>query len=359
MRARSSFVLFVLFLCSTALFAKDVYLPIGGSANGFFTDARIFNPSYEKDITVTARYLPVHNINNENATTRTIVVPKRSMAVYDDVVKALFGTGVPPLGGIRLTSDDDFVATQRVYADLTPSGRGTLGQLVPGFDVSEAKTKGVLVLLKAGQANGRSFRTNLGGTNPNGVVANVDFELYDKTNTLAGTNTLTIQPYGVLQPGSIVDFFGQPNRDLTDAWISFESDQPVLIYGSVVDNTSTDPTFIPAYTDSGVKPVTPPPPPEPVVVTIVAHDFDFEVTQSRPIRAGDQVRFRVSQSEGSHGFRIGGPNGILFEIGSLPQGTPAERVLTLIEPGSYGFVCTNSGCGSGHFSMVGSLTVNP
>ncbi len=355
MRARSAFVLF-LFLCTPALFAKDVYLAIGGSANGFFTDARIFNPSYEKDITITARYLPVHNVNNSGVPTKEIVVAKRSMAVYDDVVKSLFGEGLPPLGSIRLTSDDEFVATQRIYADLTSSGRGTLGQFVTGTDASSAKKKGVVVQLKSG-GPGSPFRTNWAAVNPNPVVTTVDITLYDKHNAVAGTDHFQMQPYGVLQPRSIYDYFGQPNRDLSDAWISYEADQPIFVVASVVDNTSTDPTFIPAAEDVGVKPQAP----EPVIVTIVARDFDFEMTQSRPIKAGDQVLFRISEVDDGHGFRIGDPNGnILFTIGALPNGSsPAERTITATLPGSYTYVCTNSGCGSGHFSMVGSLQVNP
>ena len=47
-----------------ALFAKDVYLSIGGSVGSFRTDARIFNPSQTKDIQIQAYYLPVGNVDN-------------------------------------------------------------------------------------------------------------------------------------------------------------------------------------------------------------------------------------------------------------------------------------------------------
>ncbi len=359
MRARLSFVLFLLLLTAPASFAKDVYLSIGGSANGFFTDARIFNPSYDKEITITARYLPAGNVDNQNVATKSITVGKRSMAIYDNVVQSLFGGG-PALGAIRLTSDDDFIATQRIYADLSSQGRGTLGQFVPGLDASSAKTKGILVQLKSGQSAIGNFRTNWGGANPNATVANIRFELFDINNQLAGTNNLTLQPYGVFSPANIVGFFGNPNRDLSDAWIAFESDVPIFVYGSIVDNTSTDPTFVPASEDSGVRPPDPPPPPDPVTVNVFAQDFDFDVAPSRQIRAGDQVRFRLSKRDGPHGFRLGDPNGnIIFEVGLLPEGNPTERVVTLTAPGTYTFVCTNSGCGEGHFSMVGQLEVAP
>ena len=43
---------------ATAGFSKDVYLSIAGTVNNFHTDARIFNPSGTKDITVQAYFLP-------------------------------------------------------------------------------------------------------------------------------------------------------------------------------------------------------------------------------------------------------------------------------------------------------------
>jgi hypothetical protein len=358
MRLRTVVVLFVVLLASS-LSAKDVYLSVGGSANGFFTDARIVNPSFDKDITITARYLPAGNSDNANVATKTITVAKRSQAVYDDVVNSLFGGG-PALGAIRLTSDDDFIATQRIYADKRASNqRGTLGQFVPGLDASAAITKGIVPQLKAGEATLGNFRTNWGGANPNAVVANIDFTLYDKNNLVAGTNRLTVQPFGVIGPTNINGYFGNPDRDLTDAWISFESDQPVFIYCSIVDNGSEDPTFVTAFADSGVEPPPPPPPPA-AVVTVVAQDFSFTKTESRQLRAGDQVTFRISQTEGLHGFQLANATTgqTIFTLESLPQGTPAERIVTL-PAGEYVFFCTNTQCGFGHTGMSGELTVVP
>jgi hypothetical protein len=352
MRTRTTAVLLALTLATSAL-AKDVYLSVAGSANGFFTDARIFNPSFEKDITIAARYLPAANVDNSNVAPKTITIPKRSMAVYDDVVQSLFNGGAP-LGAIRLTSDDDFIATQRIYADRrTAPQNGTLGQFVLGLDSQEALRKGVVMGLKIGAASLGSFRTNLGMANPNPVVATVNFKLYDRTNQVAATNKFTLQPYGVFSPTSVSPFFGAPNRDLTDSWFSFDSDQPVFVYGSVVDNGSTDPTFIPARNDSGVEPVEP----EPKTMTVAARDFAFTVTGDSGLRAGDEVRFVLSKTGGPHGFRLFSPSGQIV-IDTTLSGTPTERSLVLTA-GEYVYVCSNGGCGSGHFEMQGAFSVAP
>jgi len=203
--------LLFLAIFATSAFAKDIYLSVGGSVGNFRTDARIFNPSYDKEIIITARYLPSGNSDNTGVSSKNVTIAKRSMAVYDDVVQSLFGGGAP-LGAVRLTSDDDFVATQRIYADeSTTAKNGTLGQFVPGLEVGAALRKGVLIQLKSSGARGTkgTFRTNWGGVNPNSTVANINFTLYDKDNAIAATNELTLQPFGVFSPTEIAGYFGK------------------------------------------------------------------------------------------------------------------------------------------------------
>lgn len=359
-RVRLAVVLFTV-VVATSAFAKDVYLSIGGSAGKFRTDARIFNPSYEKVITITARYLPAGNGDNSGVTPKTITVDKRTMAVYDDVVQSLFGGGAP-LGAIRLTCEDDFVATQRIFADESAGPQnGTLGQFVPGLDVATAIRKGVLVQLRQNGAGGQkgTFRTNLGGVNPNASVASVTFKLYDRNNVLAASVPFALQPFGVFGPSNIAGFFGNPAKDLNNCWIAFESDQPVFVYASVLDNGSEDPTFVPAAIDTGVAPATP----EITTVTIVAEDFRFLVTPSAPLKAGTQVKFILSKTaaSGAHGIRLTDSNFATLIDVDLTS-TPIERTITLPASGTYFYVCTNSLCdhGSGqHFDMAGELAVAP
>ena len=342
-------------LLTTSAFAKDIYLSIGGSVGVFRTDARIINTSFDKDITVTARYLPVGNTNNSGVGTKTITVARRSMAVYDDVVQSLFGGG-PPLGAVRLTSDDEFVATQRIYAmsDCT-AGPCTLGQFVPGLDVTKAKLKGVLSGLKSSSA----FRTNIGAVNPNDSEAKVSWKLYDKTNQLVATgSTITMPPFAVIGPTSIGSgfFFNAGTADLSDAWVSYSSDKPIFAYGSVVDNASTDPTFVPADEDAGVEP----PAQELKTVIVEARDFTFTFTPSAPLKAGDTVKFIMSSTNGAHGFEFDTPTGTpLVRILEILNATPIERTIVLPGSGTYFYFCTRSQCGEGHNFMAGSIEVSP
>lgn len=369
-RVRIAIVLFSV-VVATSAFAKDVYLSISGKANGFFTDARVFNPSFDKDIVITARYLPAGVVashpDNSGVTTKTLIIPKRSMVVFDDAVQSMFGGG-PALGAIRLICDDDFVATQRIYADKLASRQaGTLGQFVPGLDATLAKKKGVVIQLKSGadtlNSLPTSWRTNWGAVNPNATAASVKMKLFDASSNAAGTEkTFTLQPFGVLQPTELASFFGNQGNDLSDAWFSFDSDQPIFVWGSVVDNGSEDPTFVTAFEDTGVAP----PAPQQVTVTIVAADFEFDVSPSGPLKAGAQVRFVLSKAVGSalHGIRVTDSNfNALLDV--ILTSTPTELIVTLPTAGQYFYVCTNSTCDSGssgsrgHVDMTGEFTVAP
>jgi len=351
-------LMFVLF--TTSVFAKEIWIAVSGTANNvFFSDARIFNPN-DKEITIQAYYLPRGNGNNSGEQPTSFTVPKRQMKISDDIVLNLLHRS--DVGAIRFVCPDDFVVTQRVYAasDCDPSPSVnlpcTLGQFVQGLEVGTALTKGVLLQLKKND----KFRTNVGAANPNNATANVTWRLYDKNQTLIATSAtpVAMPPYAAIGPTAIDSsfFYNVPaGADLSDSWVSFTSDLPIFAYGSVVDNVSTDQTYIPASNDSGTTPAQP----QQKLVTIVAQDFAFNVTAPAGLKQNDSVKFQVSQVPGSspHGFQLFDPDGnSVFTMSSLSTFLQ-ERIITLPKKGTYTFVCSNSSCGEGHTSMFGTFDV--
>lgn len=360
MRARLLLFL-TLVLFATSVFGKEVFLAVSGTANNvFFSDARIFNPN-DKDITIQAYYLPRGNTSNANAQPVSFTVAKRQMKIYDDIVATLLIQG--GVGGIRFVSEDEFIVTQRIYALTTtncgasPINPCTLGQFVQGQDLTKALKKGVLLQLKSND----KFRTNVGAANPNNTTASVTWRLYDRDNALIATSPAPVQmpPYGVIGPTGIADalFYGGPvpTDKLSDAWVSFVSDQPIFAYGSVVDNGSTDQTYVPASEDIGSAPDTPTPTPKTIIIN--ARSFVFDVTTSGAFKAGDKVTFRLSATEGAHGFQLLDEGGnTIIPATNLSSGI-IEREVTLSNPGTYTFFCTNAACGIGHADMIGTFTV--
>src|SRR5688572_10584162 len=236
---------------STTASAKEVFLSIAGSVGNFRTDTHIFNPSATKVITVQATFLraggDASHPNNSTAPAKTITIPRRSEVVYDDVVRSLFET--TGLGGIRLQSDDDFLATQRIYAD---EPAGTVGQFIVGAPPSAALTRGVVMQLESKGTGGKgSFRTNVGFLNPNGSDVDVTVRLYDALNNVAATKSMHMLPLGVVQPLNVNGFFNAPDADLSNFFVTFEATQPIFAYGSVIDNATVDPAYVPAQPDTG------------------------------------------------------------------------------------------------------------
>jgi plastocyanin len=346
-------IIATLTLFATAASAKEVWLSIGGTTAGgtFRTDARIFNPSTTKDIQIQAWYLPVGNVDNTVVQPLSITVLKRQQVVYNDVVASLFHSG--GLGAIRLRSDDDFVATQRIYA---VAAAGSLGQFVAGVDATGAKAKGVIIQLQQGGA----FRTNVGAANPNASVANVTFHLYDKNNAVVGTaKTIVLAPYGVIAPGGLAGYAdGVPgNADLSDAWLSYSSDQPIVAYGSVIDGGTSDPTYVPAAEDTGVA-----------IVNPTGNNFNVTTRSSTisispvigqgTLKPGDKVTFSFSGHDTTHGFRLVDPDGIVVvDVQVPPDAAVFERTVTLSAEGTYQYYCTITTCSTGHNNMQGTFPV--
>lgn len=340
------------FALASSASAKDVYLSVAGTVNNFHTDARIFNPSGTKDIQIVASFLPAGNASNAAAGNVTLTIPKRQQAVFDDVVTAIFHT--TGLGAIRLSSNDDFVATSRIFAQ---TATGTLGQFVPGLDSTTAMKKGVLVQLKSSA----TFRTNIGAVNPNAVPATVTWKLYDKNNVLVSTGTpIVMPPFAVISPTNIAStfFFTPGSADLSDAWVAFSSDQPVFAYASIIDNATTDPTFIPASVDSGSDAVVTPPAEK--VFTVTLRNFEIVIAPDpATIQQNDKVRFKIVNEGGTHGFTLVDSDGNPLVPGLVvPQNqTPIERTFTAAKLGTYTYACTQPSCGSGHSEMFGSFDV--
>jgi hypothetical protein len=334
---------------ATLAFPKDIFLSIGGSVGVFRTDMRIFNPSSTKDIEVQAYLLPIGGGDNSGVQPKTITVPKRQQMVFDDVVTSLFQSS--GLAGIRLSSADDFVATQRIYAGTSA---GTLGQFVGGVDSASAKKNGVLIQLKS---NG-SFRTNIGMVNPGSTTANTTWRLYDKNNVLVGTpKTVALPPFAVISPQELRGYLGAPaGADLSDAWLGYTSDQPIVAYASCVDNGTTDPTYIAAVEDSGAPTTTSTPPLK--LLDVVEHNNVITVTGAANLALGDVVTVRVHVFDGQHGFELLDPTGhdAIPAHGGTNPGTTYDETFTVTKTGTYSFFCTNSLCGA-HDGMFGTFNI--
>lgn len=242
---RLRLILLCLLAFPFAAFADSYYLPIAGSVGNFRTDVRIFNPS-TTDSNVTLVFIPVGNQNSSATFANGVqkVIPKGTGVVYDDAVASIFGkTG---LGAIYISADTVLLATSRIYAQ---TASGTLGQGFRALRTGNLLLQGVLIQLRADA----SFRTNIGVANLQNTPAHVTWFLFDRNDNLVSQKSMTIQNFEIIGPTSITSgfFFDSGNADLSDCHVAFVSDVGLGVYGSVVDNGTTDPTYFAAMDPSG------------------------------------------------------------------------------------------------------------
>jgi len=346
---------------ATSAFSKEAFIPVAGSVGAFRTDARIFNPSATNDITIQAYYLPSGNGDNGAAQPVTFTVPHRQMVIYNDVVSSLLHAS--GLGGIRFTSTDDYSVTERAYATTSAnscSASGTLGLSVEAYSSSEAMTAGVLLQLTTKP----SFYTNIGAINTTNNTANVTWRLYDKNNAVVATSTRTMPPYAVVAPTRMTSFFNAGAADITDAWVNFTSDQPIVAYASINDEVTTDPTYIPMLPDPGASSVTPPASTE-KTFNVTLRSSQITITPaitSDTLKSGDKVIFRITNTttDGAiHGFTLVSPKGAVLVPDRFynPGAAAVDQSWTVPSQGTFTFFCTNNSCSTGHTSMAGTFDV--
>jgi hypothetical protein len=90
-----------------------------------------------------------------------------------------------------------------------------------------------------------SFRTNIGYTNTGSTAASLTVRLYNGDGVQVGTYTVSLNPGQWKQASQpFRNVAGQSNLQGGSARITVTSGSGVVVYGSVIDNVTNDPTTI-------------------------------------------------------------------------------------------------------------------
>ncbi|HEX9460418.1 MAG TPA: hypothetical protein VGA84_14800, partial [Thermoanaerobaculia bacterium] len=182
-------------------------------------------------------------------------------------------------------------------------------------------------------------------------------------------HVIVMPPFGVIAPGGLSGYAENmpPTADLSDSWLSYSSDKPIVAYGSVIDNGTTDPTYIPAAEDTGV-PVSQTPAGKAFVVTErggpTSSPSSITISPSIPVgllKPGDTITFQVSALDSNHGLRVLDPDGIvMIDLVLTPRAPAVTATFVANTEGTYSYYCTTTTCSPGHSSMQGTFAVgNP
>jgi hypothetical protein len=217
-------------------------LPAGD--NNFHSDLRAFNAA-PFDVVATLTYYPQGN-GPSKSTTRTI--PAGQILSVDNALPTLFG--VSDTGGsivITTAVPSLLVLTGRTYTNVP--GGGTYGQFIPGVSAVEGIARGdePLQVLQLEQSD--RFRSNLGLAELTGnpVTVRVSLVLPDSLTTPSVNVELAANEFRQL--GRVIESLLGSGTQAFNGRITvhvLEGTGRVTAYGSVIDNESKDPTYVPA-----------------------------------------------------------------------------------------------------------------
>jgi hypothetical protein len=179
--------------------------------------------------------------------TKSLGVNPGEMIALDNVLSNLFG--LSSTGGqilVTTLSTSSIIATARTYTD-DQATLGTYGQFIPAIAPSESvglKDR-ALQILQAEQSP--RFRTNIGLSETTGTTATVEVSVILPESKVTPKITVTLNPNEFYQMTGLFASLGIPTA--YNARIAVKvtgGGGKVTAYGSIIDNATGDPTYVPA-----------------------------------------------------------------------------------------------------------------
>jgi hypothetical protein len=156
-----------------------------------------------------------------------------------DAVASLFSA--QGSGALRLLVEGASVAAVSRTYNQTPDG--TYGQFIPAVPATSAvDSSGSALLVQL--RNDSAFRTNVGVVNLTGAPIQVEARFLASDGSSLGSRSWTIPAYGFHQENGAVP--GNGEVAVSAVLRCLTQGGRFLAYGSVVDNVSGDPVFVPA-----------------------------------------------------------------------------------------------------------------
>ncbi|MEA2327396.1 MAG: hypothetical protein QOE68_2355, partial [Thermoanaerobaculia bacterium] len=151
-------------------------------------------------------------------------------------------------GSVVATTADasQLVVTARTFSRDKSNG-GTFGQFIPGVTAADGVGNGDRALQIVQLEESPAFRTNLGLVEVTGAPVTVELLAYTPDSKVAGKLSIPLGAGEYLPRNGIFKSFGFSNvynGRITARVISGTG--RVAAYGSVIDNRTTDPTYVPS-----------------------------------------------------------------------------------------------------------------
>ena len=213
-------------------------------ASNFHSDVRVFNGG-NQPVTVTPTFYPRGNAPARAAAPFTL--QPREVRAFDNVLPSVFNsTGTGGLLVFTTNGESSLVTTGRTYS-IAPNG-GTFGQFIPGVTSTSGVGRGDRALQILQLEQSPNFRSNIGVVELTGNPVEVRLTLTLPDSRVSSTLDVTLQPNEFRQLDRLLESLN-PGVDTFNARIAVEvtaGTGRVTAYGSVIDNATVDPTYVPA-----------------------------------------------------------------------------------------------------------------
>jgi hypothetical protein len=223
--------------------ATTLVIPASGTGPGandshWQTELTLHNTSAS---TINAT-LTFHDVLGSAGTSTVTLAPRATVAIAD-VVATRFGR-TAATGAIDITFDSAFAQKLTVASrTFNKSTAGEFGQDIPAVDLTNVPATGNVVVL-SGPSSATDARFNFGIYAT--ASSTVKWDLVRADGSLAATKELSYAPGTQVQYNSgVSSLFNAAPQDNDTIHATVTSGR-ALPYGSVVNNASGDPTYVPA-----------------------------------------------------------------------------------------------------------------
>jgi hypothetical protein len=227
-------------IASTRFVVPGVAELNNGAAN-FHTDMRIYNAAAATSTAVTLTF----PANSAFQPVQKQLAAGEVWAI-DNVIPTLWKSSGGGAVVVTTNNSAPIVVTARTYSRRDDGG--TFGQFIPGVTVADTVGVGDRPLQIVQLEQSPAFRSNLGLVEVTGSPVIVDVAAYTPGSKIAAHATVPLAPGQFIQLGSVFAGLGFSSNVYNGriAVTAVGGAGRVAAYGSVIDNRTQDPTYVPA-----------------------------------------------------------------------------------------------------------------
>lgn len=207
--------------------------------SNFHTDMRVYNGG---DAPVDATF----NFTGGSVPAKTLTIQPGETKAIDNVLPTLWQTTGGGSVVVSTADDSQLVVTARTYSRDATNG-GTFGQFIPGVTASDAVGANERALQIVQLEESPAFRSNVGFVEVTGNDVKLEVLAYSPDSKVAARSVVPLGAGQWLQQGGLLKSLGFSS--VYNGRVSvrvIEGNGRVAAYGSVVDNKTSDPTYVPA-----------------------------------------------------------------------------------------------------------------